>query len=96
MTKQKNGGIFRARCAVSEVTFYAWRYDPNFRDMPQGFKARTSSQGPQAILPRSDGIHWTMAPFDVALKVDGGDWIALPAQAFDELFEAVPTRGEAK
>lgn len=79
----------RSRLRDNERTFKAFRYDPNSGVMPQGFRAQTTSQGPRAILPRSDGLHWTMAPFDVALRVSGGQWICLAAPAFDELFEEV-------
>ena len=79
--------IINVKSKTGVDTLEAWQYDPNSRDMPDGFRAQTTSQGPRAVLPRSDGMHWTMAAFDWALRAPQGEWIAIPAPAFDDLFE---------
>lgn len=66
----------------------AFQYDPNSRDMPEGFRARTASSGPEAIVPNDEGVHLTMAPFDVAVKMEGG-WQVFSARAFESIFVEV-------
>lgn len=75
----------KLRNGIDELKF--WVYQPDIRDFPPGFKETTTSRGVVAIVPRADGVHWTMQPFDVALQVNAGGWVALPGPAFAALFD---------
>ena len=66
----------------------AFCYDPSKSDpMPQGFSARATSRGAEAMFQRPDGIVFHMSPFDWAIRINGGPWFVLHEPCFRELFK---------
>lgn len=71
------------------VIFRGFQYDPQ-QKVPAGFNARTTSQGPQCMFTRDDGVMFHAAPMDWMIAEEGTEaWIVLSSPAFQELFSVV-------
>lgn len=72
----------------SGITIRGFRYDASMKT-PEGFNARTTSQGAQCTVTRDDGVVLHAYPMDWFLKPVGGDWVVMSHPAFQAFFRVV-------